>query len=537
MMQLTGTGALLRLALRRDRTVLTAWLALIVLLAIGTVRYYLGVLGTEALRLDYARDIAATPALAAFGGQVDAANIGVLSGWRMRDMSYVLIALMAILTVVRHTRAEEESGRQELVGAAVVGRFAPLTAGLIVAAGASTVAAAGSALGVVALGVDPVGCLAYGSAAAGVGWVFSAVAALAAQVSAAARGAIGGAVAVLGAAYLLRFAADGSGEPWLRWFTPLGWAHLLRPYAGERWAVLALPLAAAAVLTGAAFVLLGRRDLGAGMWPERRGPANGHRLTGAFALAWRLQRGLLLGWVGGFAVAGVFFGGLVGAVHGSGADLVARSPQLQRFIQLYTDSPTAGLADAFLWTIALTLGYTAALYPALAIVALRREETSGHAELLLATSVDRRRWAAGHLAVAAAGTVAVLAAAGITSGLVYGLAVAEPATQLPRLLAGTLIQVPAAWVLGGVTMLAVGVVPRAAVGVAWAGFLFIQLFEVFVPIAGLDLPLAQAVVPHWHLPKVLVGGEFAAAPLLALTAVTALLTGLGLLGLRRRDLT
>lgn len=536
MMQVTGTGALVRLALRRDRTVLTAWLVLIVLLSVGTVRYYLGVLGTEALRLDYARDIAATPALAAFGGQVDAPNIGVLSGWRMRDMSYVLIALMAILTVIRHTRAEEESGRHELVGAAVVGRFAPLTAGLIVAAGASTAAAAGAALGVVALGVDPVGCLAYGVAAAGVGWVFCAVAALAAQVASTARGAIGGAVVVLGAAYLLRFAADGSGEPWLRWFTPLGWGHLLRPFADERWVVLALPLAAAAVLSGAAFVLLGRRDLGAGLRPERPGPAAGPRLTGGFALAWRLQRGLLLGWVVGFAVAGVFFGGLVGAVRGSG-DLVARSAALQRFIQLYTDSPSAGLADAFLWTIALTLGYTATLYPALATARLRREESAGHADLLLATPVDRSRWAAGHLAVAAVGTVAVLAAAGITSGLVYGLAVADPATQLPRLLAATLIQVPAAWVLGGATMLAIGVVPRAAIGVAWAGFLFIQLFEVLVPIAGLDLPLAQAVIPHWHLPKVLVGGEFTAAPLLALTAATALLTGLGLLGLRRRDLT
>ena len=40
---------------------------------------------------------------------------------------------MAILLVVRHTRAEEETGRAELVGAGVVGRHAPLAAALITA--------------------------------------------------------------------------------------------------------------------------------------------------------------------------------------------------------------------------------------------------------------------------------------------------------------------------------------------------------------------------------------------------------------------
>ena len=41
---------------------------------------------------------------------------------------------MSILLVVRHTRADEETGRAELVGAGVVGRHAPLAAALVVAA-------------------------------------------------------------------------------------------------------------------------------------------------------------------------------------------------------------------------------------------------------------------------------------------------------------------------------------------------------------------------------------------------------------------
>jgi ABC-2 type transport system permease protein len=38
----------------------------------------------------------------------------------------ILAAVMSALTVVRHTRQNEELGRAELVGATVVGRYAPL---------------------------------------------------------------------------------------------------------------------------------------------------------------------------------------------------------------------------------------------------------------------------------------------------------------------------------------------------------------------------------------------------------------------------
>src|SRR5690625_5872328 len=46
---------------------------------------------------------------------------------------FVLAALMNIFLVIRHTRAEEQSGRAELIRASVTGRFAPLTASLLVA--------------------------------------------------------------------------------------------------------------------------------------------------------------------------------------------------------------------------------------------------------------------------------------------------------------------------------------------------------------------------------------------------------------------
>ena len=48
---------------------------------------------------------------------------------------FAVVALMGMFLVGRHTRADEEAGRTELVRATVVGRNAPVTAVLLVAGG------------------------------------------------------------------------------------------------------------------------------------------------------------------------------------------------------------------------------------------------------------------------------------------------------------------------------------------------------------------------------------------------------------------
>jgi ABC-2 type transport system permease protein len=145
--------------------------------------------------------------------------------------------------------------------------------------------------------------------------------------------------------------------------------------------------------------------------------------------------------------------------------------------------------------------------------------------------VSRIRWAASHLAMALAGSVVVVAAGGLGTGLAYGVAVGD-AEQVPRLVGASLAFVPAVWVLAGVAALLYGVLPRASVA-GWA------------PLAGcavvaflgqlLDLPgWALDLSPFQHVPQVTVEG-LAAGPVLALTAVAAALVAGGLVGLRRRD--
>lgn len=533
MTALAGTGQLIRLILRRDRFVLAAWIAVIVLVGVGTVSYYLQLFATPEARAAFAVDVAATPALLAFNGPLLADSLDVMATWRMRDLSYTLIAVMALMTVVRHSRAEEESGRQELVGAAAIGRHAALTAATVVSACAAAVAALLVAAGMVGLGLDPVGALGYALAATATGAVFTGVGAVVAQVAGSGRGALGAGMSLLGLSYLTRFAADGSGTPALAWATPLGWAHQVRPFADERWAVLLLPLVVAVALIVWSHLLLSHRDFGAGLLPERAGRPRGN-LRSAAGLAWRQQRGMLLAWTAAYAVAGAFFGALVAAVRNAPA-AIGDSPVLQGFLDRYAGAGGASGSDVFLWVIALTLGYTAALYPALTITRARAEEASGRAELLLSTPTTRAAWAGAHAGIAALGTVVLLAAGGLTTGLTVSAGSGGDTTPAPAL-AATLLQVPAAWVLGGITLLVFGLLPRATAAVAWAGFLFIQLFELVGPIAGIDFRVVEWIVPYFHLPRVLTGDPFTPWPLLALAAVTLALGAAGLTALRRRDL-
>src|SRR6185369_654316 len=127
---LNGTGALVRLALRLDRVRLTVWVLLLAVMPAGTAANYQKLYPTEE-SLQVVRGVLTNPSLVALNGPLFHLSIGALTAWKIGVTEFVLVALMSVLTVVRHTRNEEETGRQELVSAGVVGRYAPLTAALL----------------------------------------------------------------------------------------------------------------------------------------------------------------------------------------------------------------------------------------------------------------------------------------------------------------------------------------------------------------------------------------------------------------------
>ena len=137
-------------------------------------------------------------------------SIGALTAWRVGMYAGALAAVMSMLLVVRHTRDEEESGRQELVASGMVGRRASLTAALLPAAVANGVLALLVTAGLAGQGAS--GALALGLGLAGVGMVFATLAAIVAQFTESARLARGLTAGLVGAAFVLRAAGDSASD-------------------------------------------------------------------------------------------------------------------------------------------------------------------------------------------------------------------------------------------------------------------------------------------------------------------------------------
>ncbi|MEU9666025.1 ABC transporter permease [Streptomyces bobili] len=519
--QLAGTGTLVRFALRRDRVMIPLWVGVNALMVLSMPNTLKGLYGTPGERADLMEQMAANSSLRALVGPVFDDSLGALTAWRVGVYAGALAAVTSILIVVRHTRDEEESGRQELIASAMVGRRASLTSALLTAAVADAVLALLVTAGLAGQGVA--GALALGLGLAAVGMLFATMAAIVAQLTESARLARGLTSGVLGAAFVLRAAGDSAtddGSSALTWLSPLGWLENLRPFADERWWVLALFAAAIAAQGVAAYVLTGRRDIGMSFLPTRPGPATG-RLRTASALAWRLQRGAVLGWSIGFFLAGAVYGGMAEGA----ADLVGDNERAREIFQRMGGQ--SAITDAFLAAMIGMLGLVAALYVVASVLRLHGEETSGRAEPVLANAVGRLRWAAGHLVTAFGGAALIMLLAGLGFAVGHG-------KEVGPILAGCLVQLPAVWVVGGLAVLLYGLAPRlapAAWGVAGAVLLIGWIGPALdVPQTVLDLS------PFGHLPK-LPGGGMEWAPVLTLTALAAGLVTAGLTGLRRRDLT
>ncbi|MFF7858641.1 ABC transporter permease [Streptomyces sp. NPDC007904] len=521
MTSLAGTGTLLRFSLRRDRVMIPVWVAVNALMVLSMPNTLKGLYGTGAERANLLHQVATDSSFRALIGPVFGTGLGALTAWRVGVYAGALAAVTALLVVVRHTRDEEESGRQELIASGAVGRRASLTAALLAAAVASGVLALLVTAGLAGQGAT--GALAFGLGLAGVGMVFATLAAIVAQLTESARLTRGLTAGLLGAAFVLRAAGDAArtdGSSVWTWVSPLGWLENLRAFAGERWWVLGL-FAVAVVAQGAvAYALAGRRDVGMSFLPTRPGPATG-RLGSAGALAWRLQRGGVLGWSIGFFLAGVIYGGLTDGV----ADLVDDNEQAREIFERMGGQ--SGITDAFLASMTGMLGLVAALYVVASVLRLSGEETSSRAEPVLANAVGRLRWAAGHLAIAFGGAVLVMLLAGLGFAVGYG-------RQVGPVLGACLVQVAGVWVIGGVAVLLYGLLPRAAVA-AWGVAGAVLLIGWIGP--ALDVPQAVLdVSPFGHLPK-LPGGSMEWGPVLVLLGTAVVLVGVGLAGLRRRDMT
>lgn len=533
---LTGTGRMLRFVLRRDRVRLPVWILAVVGLTLATVASLPSYFATAGDRQDRAEliDNPATVALIGPGYGTDDYTFGAMVANEYTAFLAITVAIMSILLVTRHTRAEEEGGGAELIRATAVGRHAMTTAALLVVAATNLVIGGLLAVGLPAtLDELPFGSSAlFGAGIAAVGLVFTGIAAVTAQVTEYPRAASGLAVAVLAGTYVLRGIGDvGNGA--LSWLSPIGWSQATKAYVDDRWWPLLLSVVLAAGATVAAYVIAARRDLGAGVLSQRRGRAGASPgLTRPIGFALRLQRATLISWATGLLLASVLYGSLGGEAE----DFVDQSDAVLEMLEL-DDLTEAQLEEVDMAGefFSMVLGFMAILasgYALQSALRLRSEENADRVEPVLATALDRWRWAGSHLLLALAGAVVLLSVAGLGMGVAGAIAL-DDAAYVPRLLGAALVHVPSTWVLVGAAVALFGLVPRAAQW-AWGVFGFSAFIFFYGPLLNLPSWVSD-VSPFGHTPR-LPSEELDLVPLVAMTAIAAALTWVGLYGFRRRDI-
>ena len=222
--------------------------------------------------------------------------------WQSTAFGAIVVGLMSMFLIGRHTRAEEESGRDELVRAAAVDRHAPTTAAVLTAVLANLLVGLLVAGSLISFPLAVEDSLALGLGLTATGWVFTGVALVAAQLTSSTRATYGLVGAVIGVSFVLRAVGD-VGNPALSWLSPIGWYQAMHAFSGVRWWPALLSAGRGGALT------VGRRT------PSSRGatsataccrrgrarPGRPPACAAASGSAWRLHRGSLLGWALGLA--------------------------------------------------------------------------------------------------------------------------------------------------------------------------------------------------------------------------------------------
>ena len=521
---MSGTWILVRHFLRRDRWMLLWWSIGITLLYWSQAVSVEAVYATQA-ELDRAAALmGSNAAFVAMAGPARALNtIGGQVTWQASAFGAVAAGLMSMFLVVRHTRAEEENGRDELLRAAAIGRQATTAATVVVAVVANVLVGTLVTLSLVAFPLAVADSVALGVGLAAVGLVFTGTALLAAQLTSSARAAYGLAGVVIGTAYVLRAIGD-VGAPVLTWLSPIGWYQGMHAFSGVRWwPLLLLAVLAAAAVTVALAVFV-RRDHGSGVVADRPGPGRAEGALGTpLGLAWRLQRGAVWGWGAGLFLTGLSYGSLGTDVGG----LLGDSATSQ---EVFIPSGMS-LVDGFYATSILMLALMSSGFAITSALRPRHDEHDGRLEVLLATGLSRTRWLLTQVVLTAVASAFVLLLGGLGLGIGYAVT-ADDGGAVGRYLLATLPHVAPVLVLAGLTTTVYGVRARWA-SMSWLGLVLAVVVLLFGTVFRIPEWL-QDLSPFHHLALV-PAEDFRWPPLLALAAIAVALTATGIAAFTRRD--
>ena len=492
--------------LRRDWLQLVLWIAGTAALALMATAAVNDAFGSESDREGVLRVAMTAPAILIFRGTPNGTGEGEFSFFLIFAFLALLAGLMSTFLAVRHTRAEEEQGRAELVGATPAGRVLPTVATVIHGVLANVVLGLAVAVAFIGGGLEATGSVVAGAAASAAGIAFLSIGLVAAQLFRTSRGANALSVAIVLGAYVVRGIGDAAGTPsadglhmtpaWPSWLSPIGWSQRTGAYAENDPLPLLLSIGLATVLIALVFAFQSVRDSGASILPGLAGrPHAGRILSSSFGLAWKLNSGIVLAWAAGALATGLLATSLTPLVRELGSEM----PQIAETLEGLAGAG-ASLDQALTITFFSIVGILASAAALQVVIRARQEEAHGTAELVLATPVPRGRWLGEYGAVGLIAAMVVIVAAVI--GAVLGATSADdPADVSATAIEAAVAQLPAVLVYLGLGLLLFVLVPRATIAAAWALLALGAFFGVFGELIGLPdwvrelSPFAHSPVP------------------------------------------
>jgi ABC-2 type transport system permease protein len=540
-----NTGRLVRFMLRRERVITTIWIIILVafsvILAPGLDEMFPDDAAREGVMAIYDN-----PVMVSMMGPIYGNTTGAMYASMMLLWYLIAVAVMNIFLAVRHTRADEEQWRAEVVRSLPIGRLANVHAAMITALIINTILAIFTGLGLAITQTATMGfagCMLYGAVAGAVGLVFAAIALVFCQLSQSTSGALGLSFLALGGAYMLRAAGD-IGEEALSLISPLGLPLRSMIFVENKIAPFFALLLIAVAVAALAYKLNSIRDLGQGFIAAKAGRSEAKKsLLSSFGLSMRLSRKMLIIWLIVMFSAGASYGTVLGDI----GSYVSNMPQYLEIVGLpaevieaLSDEEMTELTDEYADMITEYFGVfitgmmtLIGLIPILIIgMKLRNEEKEGRVEHIISRSVPRVKYLFGFVIIAVVLSVFVQLATAV--GL---YAVASTAEKNPFVLGDLIISylahIPAMWLMLGVGVLLIGFLPKLA-GIVW-GYYGLVCFLVFM--SGMDVLPAwlTKLSPLGYVPKI-PQESLSFVPLIIMTGIAAALMIIGFIGYRKRDM-
>lgn len=403
-----GAGRLWRLQVRTAGFALLTGVLVIAGSVIAVMTSVRELYGTPEARAEYDATLGRSPATAAFNGRpFDLDTLGGIAAYEVGFFGLLLLPALVMLLAIRCTRTQEDLGRTELMTSMQVGRMSPLLAGASTVSGVIAVSGVLVFAGLMVAGYSGEGSARYALAltlfllgAAGLGLVC-------AELSQSGRSASILALSGLAIVYMIRAVIDG--RSWdLGWVTPMGWFAEARPFSDSPpwWPMAALAgLAVAAFIV--AFIVRGRRDLGAGVIAPRRGPAQG-TLKSPTSLIIHVTIASAAAWMAGAALWGVAIGLLAEEMR----TMLEGNPALAKALIGSSEASD----DMMTYIAAILVGLMGATAGLQAVTRFAAEEGAGRIGVVMSTSVSRLGFWATAVLVIAIQVLLVLLVGGVAFG-------------------------------------------------------------------------------------------------------------------------